>query len=50
MESMITLDGASLIFGTSFGYFDPFMIDAAKKFPNVQFRHRRRCGTRTSTR
>lgn len=39
MESMVTLDGASLIFGTSFGYFDPFMIDAAKKFPDVQFRH-----------
>jgi basic membrane protein A and related proteins len=39
MESMINLDGASLIFGTSFGYFDPFMIDAAKKYPKVQFRH-----------
>jgi simple sugar transport system substrate-binding protein len=39
MESMINLDGASLIFPTSFGYFDPFMIDAAKKFPKVEFRH-----------
>ena len=39
MESMINLDGASLIFGTSFGYFDPFMIDAARKYPKVQFRH-----------
>ena len=39
IESMVTLDEASLIFGTSFGYFDPFMIDAAKKFPDVQFRH-----------
>jgi simple sugar transport system substrate-binding protein len=39
MESMINLDGASLIFGTSFGYFDPFMIEAAKKYPKVQFRH-----------
>ena len=39
MESMITLDGASLIFGTSFGYFDPFMVDMARKFPKVQFRH-----------
>ena len=39
MESMITLDNASLIFATSFGYFDPFMIDTAKKFPDVQFRH-----------
>lgn len=39
MESMITLDGASLIFATSFGYFDPFMIDMAKQYPDVQFRH-----------
>ena len=39
MESMIKLDGASLIFGTSFGYFDPFMIDLAKSNPAVQFRH-----------
>jgi basic membrane protein A and related proteins len=39
MESMIKLDGASLIFPTSFGYFDPFMIEAARKFPNVEFRH-----------
>lgn len=39
MESMIELDGASLLFPTSFGYFDPFMIDAAKKYPDVEFRH-----------
>jgi basic membrane protein A and related proteins len=39
MESMINIDGANLILGTSFGYFDPFMIDLAKKYPNVQFRH-----------
>ena len=39
MESMINLDGANLILGTSFGYFDPFMIDMAKKYPDVQFRH-----------
>ncbi|HEX4296745.1 MAG TPA: BMP family ABC transporter substrate-binding protein [Devosia sp.] len=41
MESMINLDGASLVFPTSFGYFDPFMLDTAKKYPDVQFRH---CG------
>ncbi|GGC58591.1 BMP family ABC transporter substrate-binding protein [Chelatococcus reniformis] len=41
MESMINLDGASLVFPTSFGYFDPHMLAMAKKFPNVQFRH---CG------
>jgi simple sugar transport system substrate-binding protein len=39
MESMIQLDGAKLIFGTSFGYFDPFMIDMAKANPDVVFRH-----------
>jgi simple sugar transport system substrate-binding protein len=39
MESMINIDGAKLIFGTSFGYFDPFMIEAAKKNPKVELRH-----------
>jgi len=39
MESMIELDGASLIFATSFGYYSPYMVDAAKKYPKVQFRH-----------
>lgn len=39
MESMINLDGANLILATSFGYYTPFVIDAAKKNPNVQFRH-----------
>ena len=39
MESMINLDGANLIFATSFGYFDPFVVETAKKFPDVQFRH-----------
>jgi basic membrane protein A len=39
MESMINIDGASLLFPTSFGYFNPFMIDAAKKYPKVEFRH-----------
>ncbi|MYZ48769.1 BMP family ABC transporter substrate-binding protein [Propylenella binzhouense] len=39
MESMIQLDGAGLIFATSFGYFDPFMLAMAEKYPDVQFRH-----------
>jgi simple sugar transport system substrate-binding protein len=39
MESMINLDGANIILGTSFGYFAPFMVDLAKKYPKVQFRH-----------
>jgi simple sugar transport system substrate-binding protein len=39
MESMIHQDGARLILGTSFGYFDPHMINMAKKYPKVEFRH-----------
>jgi simple sugar transport system substrate-binding protein len=41
MESMINLDGATLMFPTSFGYFDPHMLKVAGKFPKIQFRH---CG------
>ena len=41
MESMINLDGASLLFPTSFGYFDPHMLLMCAKYPKVQFRH---CG------
>jgi simple sugar transport system substrate-binding protein len=41
MESMISLDGAKLLFPTSFGYFDPHILVEAKKFPDVQFLH---CG------
>jgi basic membrane protein A len=39
MESMINLDGAGLILATSFGYYTPFVVDLAKKYPDVQFRH-----------
>ncbi len=41
MESMMALDGATLLFPTSFGYFDPFMLREAEKHSDVQFRH---CG------
>jgi len=41
MESMIELDGAPLLFPTSFGYFDPHVLKMAEKYKNVQFRH---CG------
>jgi len=41
MESMINLDGASLVFPTSFGYFDPHMLAMAAKYLDTQFRH---CG------
>jgi simple sugar transport system substrate-binding protein len=39
IEGMIQSDGASLVFGTSFGYFDPFMVEMSKKYPKVEFRH-----------
>jgi basic membrane protein A len=39
MESMINLDGANLVLATSFGYYNPFVVDVAKKYPDVQFRH-----------
>ena len=41
MASMIEQDGATLLFPTSFGYFDPHMIKMAEKYPNVRFAH---CG------
>jgi len=41
MESMINLDGATLLFPTSFGYFDPYILREAVKFPQVEFLH---CG------
>jgi simple sugar transport system substrate-binding protein len=41
MQSMIELDGATLLFPTSFGYFDPHMLRVAEKYPKIQFRH---CG------
>ncbi|RST85407.1 BMP family ABC transporter substrate-binding protein [Aquibium carbonis] len=39
MESMINLDGANLVLATSFGYYNPFVVETAKKYPNVEFRH-----------
>jgi basic membrane protein A and related proteins len=39
MESMVNLDGAKIVLGTSFGYFAPFMVDLAKKHSTVEFRH-----------
>jgi basic membrane protein A len=41
MESMVNLDGATLIFPTSFGYFDPHILKEADKFPSTTFLH---CG------
>lgn len=39
MESMVNLDGAKLIFPTSFGYFDPHILTVAPKYPDVTFLH-----------
>ncbi|HCE38834.1 MAG TPA: BMP family ABC transporter substrate-binding protein [Alcanivorax sp.] len=41
MEAMIRQDGASLIFPTSFGYFDPHVLKVARRFSDVRFAH---CG------
>jgi basic membrane protein A len=41
MESMINLDKAGIVFPTSFGYFDPHILEMAKKYPDVFFLH---CG------
>ena len=41
MTGMIAQDGASLLFPTSFGYFDPHILALAPKRPDVRFSH---CG------
>lgn len=39
MRAMIEQDGATVLFPTSFGYFDPHILKLAKQYPNVQFLH-----------
>lgn len=41
MESMAKLDGAQVLFPTSFGYFDPHILKVAPQLPNILFLH---CG------
>ena len=41
MQGMISQDGATLLFPTSFGYFDPHMLAVAGKNTGVRFAH---CG------
>lgn len=41
MTGMISQDGATLLFPTSFGYFDPHILALAPKNPDVRFAH---CG------
>ncbi|PSN09950.1 BMP family ABC transporter substrate-binding protein, partial [filamentous cyanobacterium CCP5] len=39
MRNMIEIDGAKVLFPTSFGYFDPYILEMAEQFPEVQFFH-----------
>src|SRR5262249_61129050 len=39
MESMINLDQATLLFPTSYGYYDPHVLKLAKKYPKIRFEH-----------
>ncbi|MEO1395177.1 MAG: BMP family ABC transporter substrate-binding protein [Cyanobacteria bacterium J06634_5] len=39
MRSMIEIDGATVLFPTSFGYYDPYILELAQEFPEVQFFH-----------
>jgi simple sugar transport system substrate-binding protein len=41
MRSIIDIDGATVLFPTSFGYFDPHILKLADEYPEVQFFH---CG------
>lgn len=41
MRNMIEQDGATVLFPTSFGYFDPHILKIALQYPEVQFFH---CG------
>lgn len=41
MRNMIEVDGAALLFPTSFGYFDPHVLKLAQEYPDDQFLH---CG------
>ena len=39
IESMINLDGATMLFPTSFGYFNPHVLKLARKYGKVRFQH-----------
>ena len=39
MRNMIEQDGATVLFPTSFGYFDPHILKMAAEYPEVQFFH-----------
>ena len=50
IESMINLDGASLLFPTSFGYYNPHMIKMAKQVSETALRALRRAVERQGSR
>jgi len=39
MQSMVEFDNAKLLFPTSFGYFDPHILEVAPKYEDVRFQH-----------
>jgi len=41
MQAMIEQDDAKLIFATSFGYFDPYVLKLGAQYPKIRFAH---CG------
>jgi basic membrane protein A len=41
MKKLIEVENAKVIFASSFGYFNPHVLEMAKKYPNIQFMH---CG------
>src|SRR5688572_33038090 len=41
MKSMIEVEGAKVIFASSFGYYNPHVLAVAKLYPNITFMH---CG------
>jgi basic membrane protein A len=41
MKSMIELSGATIMFPTSYGYYDPHIVEVAPRYPDVHFFH---CG------
>ena len=39
LEAMIVERGARLVYPTSYGYYDPYVLELAEKYPDVSFRH-----------
>ncbi len=41
MKNMIDVEGAKVIFASSFGYYNPHVLEVARKYPDIAFMH---CG------